>query len=140
MEDGNRRFVISACSAKRVGDHAYWTALRAALFNKEGAAVVAKFLLKCNLDNFNPKLIPISAYAKEVMENDKSPEDMFLEQWDGEELPATAFFRTYCNYCQNNELTHAPNAKALSYKLLTAIRDGKLLKQRKTAGWHYSKP
>jgi len=140
MEDGNRRFVISACSAKRVGDHAYWKALRAALFNKEGAAVVAKFLLNRNLDNYDPKVIPISAYAKEVMENDKSPEDMFLDQWTGEELLATAFFRAYCTYCQNNELTHAPNAKSLSYKLLTAIRDGKLLKRRTTAGWQYSKP
>jgi hypothetical protein len=140
MEEGNRRFVISACSARRVGDHAYWKALRAALFNKEGAAVVAKFLMNCKLDDFDPKVIPISAYAKEVMENDKSAEDQFLEQWDGAELTATEFFRTYRNYCEQNELTHAPNAKSLSYKLLTAIRDGKLLKQRKTAGWLYSKP
>ena len=101
---------------------------------------MAKFLLKCNLDNYDPKVIPISAYAKEVMENDKSPEDMFLDQWDGVELPATAFFRAYCTYCQNNELTYAPNAKSLSYKLLTAIRDGKLLKRRAAAGWYYSKP
>jgi len=139
-EEDDRRFLLSACSPKRVGDHAYWTALRKALFNKEGAAIVAKFLLKCNLDNFDPKVMPFSAYANAVMENDKSAEDQFLEQWDGVELPATAFFRTYCTYCQNNELSHAPTSKALSYKLLTAIRDGKLQRTRKTDAVYYSKP
>lgn len=139
-EQDDRRFNISACSAKRVGDHAYWTALRAALFNKEGAAVVAKFLLKCNLNNFDPKVLPTNAYAKEVMENDMSVEEQFLKKWDGEELTATAFFRAYCEFCNDNEFAHASTSTALAYKMLTAIRDGKLLKTRKTDAVYYSKP
>jgi hypothetical protein len=140
LEEGNRRFVISACSPKRVGDHAYWKALRAALFNKEGAAIVAKFLMNCKLDNYDPQVVPTSAYAKEVMENDMSVEYQFLQQWDGVELTATAFFRTYCDYCNNNELAHATTSTALAYKMLTAIRDGKLQKTRKADAVYYSKP
>jgi len=140
MEDGNRRFVVSACSSKRVGDHAYWRELRAALFNKEGAAIVAKFLMNCKLDNYDPKIVPISAYAEEIMENDKSVEDRFIEKWSGEELPACAFYRTYQSWCQNNDLRCAPNAQTMGHRMLIAVRDGKLLKKRKADGVYYSKP
>jgi hypothetical protein len=139
MEDGNRRFVVSACSSKRVGDYAYWKELRAALFNKEGAAVVAKFLMGLNLEKFDPQIVPVSAYAKEVMEADKSVEDRFLEQWDGQELTAPAFYRTYQSWCNENDLRYAPNAQTLGYRMLTAVRDGKLLKKRKVDGMYYSK-
>ena len=139
MEDGNRRFIVSACSPKRVGDHAYWKALRAALFNKEGAAVVAKFLMGLNLNNFDPEIVPVSAYAKDVMEADKSVEDRFLDQWDGEPLTASEFYRTYQSWCRDNDLRYAPNAQTLGHRMLTAVRDGKLLKKRKGDGMYYSK-
>ena len=139
LEEGNRRFVVSACSPRRVGDHAYWKALRAALFNQEGAAVVAKFLMNCKLHNFDPQVVPTSAYAKEVMEADKSVEDRFLDQWDGVELNASDFYRTYQSWCRDNDLRYAPNAQTLGHRMLTAVRDGKLLKKRKPSGMYYSK-
>jgi len=138
-EQDDRRFGVSACSPKRVGDHAYWKALRAALFNEEGAAVVAKFLMGLNLEKFNPQIVPVSAYAKEVMEADKSVEDRFLEQWDGQELTASAFYRTYQSWCNENDLRYAPNAQTMGHRMLTAVRDGKLLKKRKADGMYYSK-
>lgn len=139
MEEGNRRFIVSACNPKRVGDHAYWKALRAALFNKEGAAVVGKFLMGLNLSNFDPEVIPVSAYSKEVMEADKSVETRFLEQWDGVELSASAFYRTYQSWCQNNDLRYAPNAQALGHRMLIPVRDGLVVKKRKSSGEYYSK-
>lgn len=140
IEEANRRFLISACSPKRVGDFEYWSELRKALFNAEGGATVAKYLMSLNLDGFYPQIIPMSEYAEDVRDNDKSTEDKFIEQWLGEEVNATTFYETYRTYCQDNNLRYAPNSTILGHRILTAIRDGKILKKRKSQGIYYSKP
>lgn len=140
MEEGNRRFIVSACSPTRVGDFTYWAALRKALFNADGGATVAKYLMSLDLNGFDPKTIPISEYTRDVMENDKSEEDQFIEQWTGEEASASAFYELYRTFCIDNDLRYAPNQKIFGLRILTAIRDRKVLKKRKTDGFYYTKP
>jgi hypothetical protein len=139
MEGGDRRWVISDCSPRRIGDFAYWTALRKCLFNADAGATVAKFLMGCDLSKFDPKVLPVSAFAAEMADADKTAEDQFLDEWDGVELTAALFFEKYREYCINEDLRYAANKQLLGLKLLTALRDKRLVKHRKADGVYYSK-
>ena len=139
MEGGDRRWMVSDCSPNRIGDFAYWTALRKALFNADGGATVAKYLLNYDLSTFDPKVLPVSAYAQEMAEVDKSAEDLFLEAWDGEEVTGNQFFDKYRQFCLDNDLRYAQNMQLLGHKMITAVRDGKLQKKKKADGVYYKK-
>lgn len=140
MSDGERRFVVVQCSPARVGDFAFWNAVRRDLFTPEAGVAIGKMLASINISGFNPKILPVSAFQTAIVETEKTSEQLFVEQWDGQRLSATEFFNSYTLYCQTNSLPHCRNTQSLGMKLLSLIRDRLLVKKSTNKGFVYEKP
>jgi hypothetical protein len=140
MSDGERRFVIVQCSPDRVGDRPFWDAVRRDLFTPEAGEAVGKFLASIDISGFNPRILPASSFQNTIVEAEKTSEQLFVEQWDGQELSATEFFNRYLIYCQTNNLPNCRNSSTLGIRLLSLIRDRLLVKRRTSTGFAYAKP
>lgn len=140
MSDGERRFVIVQCSPARVGDRPFWDSVRRDLFTPEAGIAVGKFLASIDISGFNPRILPASSFQNAIVEAEKTSEQLFVEQWDGEATPATEFFNSYILYCQTNSLSHCKSSSSLGIRLLSLIRDRLLVKNRLSSGFVYAKP
>ena len=140
MKDGERRFVIAACSPKYVGNMAFWTKVRAELFTEAAGAAVGEYLASLDISDFDVRKLPVDAFQQSIVESEISSEMNFIQQWDGESLSATDFFNAYRDYCSINQLPHAMNAMSLGVRLLIPVRDGLLIKTRTADGIRYKKP
>jgi hypothetical protein len=138
VEEGSRRFMVSACSAEKKGDIAYWKKVRTTLFNAEGAATVGKYLVDLDLSNFETTIFPENPYLQQIKENEKSAEQRFLEQWDGKMLSIVELHNQYQSFCMENELKYV-SVNGFGYKLLVPVRDKKLFKHVIENKAHYSK-
>ena len=139
MEEGNRRFIITPCSSEKIGDFAFWTKVRKTLFNEEGGATIGKWLSEIDLTDFDPKMIPVTAYANTIAETEMSPEDRFIQQWDGKPVLATEFYGLYRTYCFENDLRAVPTCLSFGHKLLVPLRRGTIIKTHTCEGAMYSK-
>jgi hypothetical protein len=138
IEEGSRRFMLSACSTDKIGDIAYWKKVRALLFNAEGAATVGKYLINLDLSNFEPTVFPENPYMQQVKENEKSAEQRFFEQWEGEMMQIAELHLLYAQYCLDNSL-QCVSLSGFGYKLLVPLRDKKLHKKIIDNKAYYSK-
>ena len=138
MSDGERRFFILNANASRKGDFNFWKMVRERLFTPEAGRAVADMLLARDISKWNSFDMPISEYQKAVIETEKTSEQSFVDQWDGEELSASDFFLAYRSHCAENSLPHAMNSKSLGIRLLPLIRDGILIKKNTRVGATYS--
>lgn len=139
LSDGEQRFVIASTSNARKHDLPYWTEVRRILFNKEAGRAVGMWLSTLDISGFNFRIVPADEYQDMLVESEKTSEELFVEQWDGEEVKATSFFIAYQNYCIDNKLPYCQNIKSLGWALLKMIRSGKLLKKRTEGGFSYQK-
>jgi len=140
LSDGEQRFIIASSSNARKHDIPYWTEVRKILFNKEAGRAVGDWLSKLDISGFDFRTIPQDEFQDVLVESEKTSEELFVEQWDGESSRACSFFIAYENYCIENKLPHCKNLKSLGIAILKMIRNGKLLKHRKEEGWFYQKP
>jgi len=132
VEEGSRRFMISACSPEKIGDVAYWKNVRKILFNAEGAAAVGKYLMSLDLDGFETTVFPKNEYLEQLKEQEKTTEDQFIESLViGEEKGMQELYELYVQFCDKNKLENAKGTRGLGYKLLVPLRDGKIKKQTK---------
>ena len=132
VEEGSRRFMISACSPEKIGDVAYWKNVRKILFNAEGAAAVGKYLMSLDLDCFETTVFPKNEYLDQLKEQEKSTEDQFIDSLVvGEEKGMQELYELYVQFCDKNKLENAKGTRGLGYKLLVPLRDGKIKKQLK---------
>jgi hypothetical protein len=138
MSDGERRFFILNANASRKGDFNFWTMVRHRLFTPEAGRAVADMLLARDISKWNSFDMPISEYQKAVIETEKTSEQSFIDQWDGEELSASDFFLAYRSHCSENSLPHAMNAMSFGKRLLPLIRDGIIIKKHTRVGPSYS--
>lgn len=141
MNDGERRFVITACSAERKGDYAFWNEVRSKLFTEEGGKAVADFLLNVDLTGFNVRQLPENAYQTQVVDSELTPLDRFIEAWDGEEVDSATLHTLYRVWCNENNYQHLQTATEMGKHLLKYCRDGIITSQRKHGNKnHYWKP
>lgn len=140
LSDDEERFVIATCSNARKHDIPYWTEVRRVLFNKEAGRAVGHWLSTLDLTNFNFRTAPKSAYQLMLVEQDKTSEELFVEQWDGEEVRAVELFHMYRAYCVQNELPSCQNVKSLGHALQKIMRGGKIIKRKSEDGAVYRKP
>jgi hypothetical protein len=138
VEEGSRRFMVSACSSDRIGDIPYWKKVRATLFNAEGAATVGKYLMNLDLSNFETTVFPENPYLQQLKDNEKTPEERFLESWDGEVVPMNELHPLYVSYCMKNSLPYV-TLTGFGYKLLVPLRDKKIYKKIIDKKAYYSK-
>jgi hypothetical protein len=139
MSGGERRFFILNTDSTRKGDYDFWTKVRKVLFTPEAGRAVAEMLLARDIKNWNSFDMPISEYQKAVVETEKTPEQSFVEHWDGEFLSASELFNLYKAHCIENSLPHAQNTVSLGKRLLPLIRDGIIHKKATGAFNGYSK-
>jgi hypothetical protein len=137
MSDGERRFFIANANVSRKGDFNFWKMVRERLFTPEAGRAVADMLLARDISKWNSFDMPISEYQKAVVESEKTSEQSFVDQWNGEELSASEFFVEYKNYCIENSLPHAQNTKSLGIRILPLLRDGLIIKKRTEDGFVY---
>jgi hypothetical protein len=139
LSDGEQRFLVATCSNARKHDIEYWTEVRRVLFNKEAGRAVGHWLSTFDLSGFEFRRVPADEYQTMIVEQEKTSEERFIEQWDGEEIGAVEFFRVYRAFCISNELRPCDNSQSLGIRLLKLVRGGKLLKRRATEGCFYRK-
>ena len=139
MSDGEQRFLIATCSSARKHDIAYWKEVRDILFNKEAGRAVGQWLASLDISGYEFRKIPEDEYQATLVEAETTSEEMFVNQWDGVELAAPAFYQAYRSYCSENELPYCQNLKSLGIQLLKLLRSGKLQKRKTNEGAFYRK-
>lgn len=140
LSDGEQRFIIATISNARKHDIPFWTEVRRVLFNKEAGRAVGHWLSTMDISGFDFRTPPADEFQATLVDAEKTSEELFVEQWTGEEVGAPEFFNIYRTYCSQNELPYCQNAKSLGIALLKLIRNGKVLKKRTEVGFHYYKP
>jgi hypothetical protein len=138
LDEGERRFVIVSCSDSLVGNMDYWRGLRETLFNPTGARAVAEWLLSRQVGAF-PRVLPRSARAQAIIEEEKSAEVRFLESdaWDGESISATGLYALYKSFCVNNSLPYRQSSKSFGMALIPYFEKGNLSKKHTENGTEY---
>jgi hypothetical protein len=119
------------------GNMDFWTKVRSVLFTKEGGMSVGKYLMNVDLSTFNIHKLPVNAYQKEVVESEKTSEERFVESWDGEKVSSSEFYRSYRNFCVENDIPYCANSAVLGRLLLKMVRDGVLKSERGSGNVNY---
>ena len=140
LSQGERRFMISNCSTRRIKDYEFWGKLHTSMMNANAGRVVANWLLSIDLDGFNPLAYPVCSYQEDVIDTVKSTEELFLEDWDGEKKKSCELFEAYRGFCSDNHLAGCMTMTSLGLRLAVLVRDGKLIKWRVSEGTFYRKP
>ena len=55
-------------------------------------------LTTLDISGFNFRTVPEDEFQATLVESEKTSEELFIEQWNGEEVKATSFFIAYQNY------------------------------------------
>jgi hypothetical protein len=139
MSGGERRFFILNADSTRKSDYDFWTNVRSKLFTPEAGRAVAEMLLARDITNWKPFDMPISEYQKAVVETEKTSEQSFIDEWDGEFLSSSELFNQYKIHCVENSLPYAQNVLSFGKRLLSLIRDGIIYKKKTTDYNGYSK-
>jgi len=140
LSDGEQRFLIATISNARKHDIPFWTEVRRVLFNKAAGRAVGHWLSTIDISGFDFRTPPADEFQAMLVDAEKTSEELFVDQWTGEEVSAMEFFTAYRNYCVQNELPHCQNTKSFGMALLKLIRNSAVLKRRVISGWVYKKP
>jgi hypothetical protein len=139
FKEGERRFEILPCSSEKKGDLDYWRRVREVLFTEGGGRAVAEFLLAVDLSTFDVRKLPENKYQEAVVEAEESPEQRFINDWDGLKISATDFYMKYREFCTDNNYPFADTQKDFGSKMLPFIRDKIIDKARGCDGYSYRK-
>jgi len=139
MSDGERRFFIMNAKANRKGDYEYWKDIRKTLFTPSAGRAIAEMLLARDISKWNPFDMPVSEYQKAVVDSEKSSEQDFVDNWDGEEATVSDLFILYKAHCAEHSLPSAQNAMSFGKRLLPLLRDGVIQKKKTKTSYVYKK-
>ena len=120
MTEGERRFVIIPTSPERKGDTQYWNTIYKDLFTHQAGRAVADYLLSININDFNPRVLPVNEYQDNVVKNEEPSDETFFNSntWDGEEITSSELFKLYKDFCINKDLEYVKTTNAFS-RILT---------------------
>lgn len=139
MSDGERRFFIMNAKANRKGDYEYWKDIRKTLFTPSAGRAIAEMLLARDISKWNPFDMPVSEYQKAVVDSEKSSEQDFVDNWDGEPASVGELFLLYKAHCAEQSLPSAHNVISFGKRLLPLLRDGAITKKKTSATYVYAK-
>ena len=139
MSNGERRYIVARCSSQRKGDFDYWSTVRSTLFNKSAGSAVGKWLSEIDISGFNFRQIPYDEFQSEIVDTEKTSEEYFVEQWDGEPQTAGELYRLYKHFCTSNDHPHAQNVISFGKRMLPLLRDGAVTKVKRRDGAYFSK-
>lgn len=139
VNNGERRFVILNCSGEKKDNHDYWNYVYSTLGNDEAGKLIANWLLRRDITQFNPRKLPKNEHQETVMEAVISAEERFINDWSGEWTSANDLYRMYRQYCDENSYKALENAIHFGKKLAGDF-DGKVMRKRRSTGFCYCKP
>lgn len=97
--------------------------------------------MEIDLEDFHPRFqAPADDYKADVLQSQKTSEELFIEQWDGAEKTSTALYELYKDFCIAQELPYCKSALSLGKKLLSFLRDGIIDKRVTMTAALYYKP
>ena len=134
-----RRFSFYNAKSNRKGDFEYWKDIRKTLFTPSAGRAIAEMLLARDISNWNSFDMPASEYQKAVMESEKTSEQDFVDNWDGEEATVGDLFILYKTHCAERSLPSAQNAISFGKRLLPLLRDGMIQKKKTSTTYVYKK-
>jgi hypothetical protein len=125
LEESDRRFFIVLCQGKtfktREEKLAYWTEVYDEIGTDTFTKVVGEYLETIDLAGFNPRMFPETDYKKSLMENSKSAEVMFLEQWHHEDDAGdevSTLYNRYKSFCQEKGLPYKMNTNSFGQAIV----------------------
>jgi hypothetical protein len=139
LSDGEQRFMVASISNARKHDLPYWTEVRRVLFNPEAGRAVGRWLADMDLTGFEFRQVPADEFQTTIVESEKTPEELFVADWNGEEVNATGMFNLYEAFCQTNRLMGCRNSISLGRALIKLIRNGKVKRRTLEGCSMYSK-
>jgi len=128
LSDGERRYVILACSPEKKDDMVFWTNVRQFLFNDSAGHVVGKYLEQYNIADWNPRKLPDNEYQNTLHEVEKNSEELFFEShvWSGSDVTAQELFNIYKEFCLESQLPSKMSTLSFSKSIQSFVRDGKI--------------
>jgi hypothetical protein len=139
LSDGEQRFMVAGISNARKHDLPYWAEVRRVLFNPEAGRAVGKWLSEMDLTGFEFRQVPADEFQTTIVESEKTPEELFVADWDGQEVGATGLFNLYEAFCQTNRLMGCRNTITLGRALIKLIRNGRVKRRTLDGCSMYSK-
>jgi len=139
----DERFVMFPVNPRLKMNREFFHQVYHTLFTPEGGAAIGNFLAGINISDFIPAhdRPAFDDYTNAIITAERSCEELFIEQWNGEETSASDLFKLYCQYCINQDLPYCRSVKAFGMKLLGMIRDRVIVKNMvRNIGMVYSKP
>jgi len=109
MSDSERRFFLVPASAEKKGNTEFWNTVREKLFTNSAGRAVAHYLKGIDIAKFNVRKYPMTSYESEIINSKKSLEEIFVEQWDGQECTGTELFDRFKEFCAENHYIHSHN-------------------------------
>jgi hypothetical protein len=130
LDDEERRFVLIPCGSELTGEFEFWRSLRSMLFTPTGARAIGDWLAQQPVGSF-PRILPRSQLAQDLIDEEKSVEQRFLEAevWDGEDISAGNLYVLYRQFCVDQNLPYSKSAKSFGIRLLACMRSGNLRKR-----------
>lgn len=125
LEESDRRFFIVLCQgrtfATREAKMAHWDSVYAEINTDSFIKTIGEYLETIDLTGFNPRMFPETEYKKSLMENSKSPEVEFLEQWTHENKAGDeigTIYNRYKAYCQERGLPYKMNSNSFGQAIV----------------------
>ena len=124
LELSDRRFVILNPTLrffeKGKADPRFWTDFYEAMKSDSWIRTIGDFLLKVDITGFNPTDLPVTETRALLMDAlaQQSSEELFLEQWEGQDQTGTQMYNSYCEFCRSENLRYKQSAIAFTMSLV----------------------
>lgn len=126
----DERFVFFAASPRMKMNAEFFGRIRQELFTPEGGAAVGYHLNELDISGFNARFqAPHDDFQTEVLQSEKTSEELFIAQWDGVEKSSTELYGLYKDFCMGEELPFCKSVFSFGIKLLPFLRDGVIHKK-----------
>ena len=79
---------------------------------------IGKFLESMDMSGFNPRIMPENEYKADIVTMSESSEESFIKQWTGEDVPMTALYNMYREYCVENSKPYATSSATFGKSLM----------------------
>jgi hypothetical protein len=116
VEVSDRRFFIINSKGRDFKDEeeqkTYWTSVYDIVESDPFIKTIGEYLEGIDLSGFSPRNFPMTEYKEAILENSKSSEVLFLEQWEADttdNIPGEyiqKMFEKYKVFCQDNSLPY----------------------------------
>lgn len=142
LEGDDRRYVLYDCSLEKSKDRAFWKDVHTTLFTETAGRILYHYFKSLDIQSFDVMTFPVSEYQQEVQQTWRSIEDLFIEDWDGEEANVESLFNKYRQFCIRLKMKEDSicNRMTFSKRLAAFSRDGKIKRRIKDGCSLYSKP